>query len=91
MHSFQHLTFAQEEVRARQDALTESVAKAFPIGVTVVVVDGAGRRMPCVVKHHVTGRDAGDMRCMPVNNRGRARSMRTVHWTQIDPEDDEHA
>lgn len=91
MHSLQILTDAQEALRARQEELTESVAKAFPVGVTVVVVDGAGRRMPCVVKFHGSGNCAGELRCLPVNNRGRRRSVRSVHWTQIDPEGGEHA
>ncbi|MDF3842701.1 hypothetical protein P3W55_13375 [Pseudomonas citronellolis] len=85
------LAQAETGLAREQAALTAKVAKAFPIGTTVVVVDGAGRRTPCIVKYHCTGGSAGEMRCLPVNNRDRHRSMRSVHWTQIEREGNDHA
>lgn len=83
------MTHRQQALREAQAQLMEASIRQFPVDSAVVVLDGAGRRMPCVVKHHCSGSEAGSLCVLPVNNSGRRRSMRTVHWSQVELEGDD--
>lgn len=86
MHEFQVLTFAQASRDKADDELAEKMRDIFRVGVNEIIVDGAERRMVVEVRHICDGRQAGYLRVMPVNGKRTRRSMRTVHWTQIDRE-----
>lgn len=89
MHEFQILTEAQEAHRLASKALSEKMRQIFREGATEIVVDGAGRRMPVEVRFIGRGSEAGYLRVMPINGKRTRRSMRSVHWTQIDREADD--
>lgn len=82
------MTSWQGRLHEAQASMAEAAIRQFPVGSSVVVVDGAGRRMPSVVRFHGTGDSAGYLSVMPANNKGRRRSLRSVHWSQIELEGD---
>lgn len=79
------LILGQEEMYLAQRKLAALIADRFPIGSMVVGCDGLGRRCSCVVRFHCQGTNSGYLRCQPVNGSGGRRSMRTFHWSQIEP------
>ncbi|GEM_PF-5591039 len=86
MHEFQALTDAQEAHSLASKALAEKMRQVFREGATETVVDGAGRRMLVEIRFIGHGSDAGYLRVMPINGKRTRRSLRTVHWTQIERE-----
>lgn len=84
MHEFEVLTLAQAARDKKNDELAEAMQRIFRVGQTEIVVDGAGRQMPVEIRYICTGSDAGYLRAMPVNGKRSRRSMRGIHWTQIE-------
>lgn len=88
----QILTCLQQELRAARARLTAAVAEQLPLGSPVTVLDGAGRSMPGSVVSHGSGDSAGylvvlpDRHKYPPGHRHHRRSLRNVHWTDIDLE-----
>lgn len=89
MHEFQVLTEAQGARDKANELLFDAMQRIFRVGAAEVVVDGAGRRMLVEVRHIGERSEAGYLRVMPCNGKRSRRSMRSVHWTQIDREGDD--
>ncbi|MCS8413320.1 hypothetical protein N0754_18625 [Pseudomonas aeruginosa] len=77
------LRAADARLRAAQDRVAELTAIAFPKDSLITVRIGTDRQMPCTVRAHVTGRDAGHLRCMPERGKRTRASMRSIHWAYI--------
>lgn len=82
----QILTMLAQDVKGVQAKLVTAMVEQIPVGSSVVVVDGLGRRMPCSVLSHGTGSNSGYLNVLPVNSKSRRRSVRSVHWSQLDLE-----
>ncbi|MCW4649240.1 hypothetical protein [Pseudomonas aeruginosa] len=77
------LRAADARLRAAQDRVAELTAIAFPKDALITVRIGSDRQMHCTVRAHVTGRDAGHLRCMPERGKRTRASMRSIYWEHI--------
>lgn len=88
----QILTQLQQKLDAAENELAAAVVQQVPKHSAVVVVDGAGREMPGTVTAHGSGSQAGTVCVLPLkhkypeHHKYHRRSLRWVHWTQLDLE-----
>lgn len=64
--------------------LLKAVRKVFPMGATVIVDYGDGRKMPAEVIGHGCYWDCpGELRVMPLRGKRSRRSVRGVNWHYV--------